>query len=101
METRDYSFEVLAQRFREMAYLNRGLTISLYDERSDREATFYFEGGLDSFVRYLNKNRGRLQSRPIITTSEIYNAKVDLSVQYNHHWITTQCCFVTRINNLD
>jgi len=47
-----------------MAYLNRGLTIALYDERSDRAATFYFEGGLVSFVRYLNKNRGRVQSRP-------------------------------------
>src|SRR5437667_1178786 len=71
METRDYSFEVLAQRFREMAYLNRGLTIALYDERSDREATFYFEGGLVSFVRYLNKNRGRLQSRPVSTDRTI------------------------------
>src|SRR5947209_2531976 len=67
METRDFSFDVLAQRFREMAYLNRGLTIRLHDERTDREATFYFEGGLVSFVRYLNKNRGRLQSRPVST----------------------------------
>src|SRR5947209_8219092 len=67
METRDFSFDVLAQRFREMAYLNRGMAISLCDERTDREATFYFEGGLVSFVRYLNKNRGRLQSRPVST----------------------------------
>src|SRR5437588_2141313 len=65
METRDYNFDILAQRFREMAYLNRGLTISIHDERSDREATFYFEGGLVSFVRYLNKNRSCLQMRPV------------------------------------
>src|SRR5438309_10991351 len=45
METRDFNFDVLAQRFREMAYLNRGMTISLRDERTDREVTFYFEGG--------------------------------------------------------
>ncbi len=44
METRDFNFDILAQRFREMAYLNRGMTITLRDERSDREATFYFEG---------------------------------------------------------
>ncbi|TMD42409.1 MAG: hypothetical protein E6I93_20150, partial [Chloroflexi bacterium] len=44
METRDFNFDVLAQRFREMAYLNRGMTISLRDERTDREVTFYFEG---------------------------------------------------------
>src|SRR5438876_3299163 len=70
METRDYSFEILAQRFREMAYLNRGMTISLIDERTDREATFYFEGGLVSFVRYLNKNRNTLQARPVSLTPE-------------------------------
>src|SRR6266496_2902843 len=101
METRDYSFEVLAQRFREMAYLNRGLTIALYDERSDREATFYFEGGLVSFVRYLNKNRSRVQSRPISTTREIDNVKVELAVQYNDSWTTTEFSFANGINTAD
>src|SRR5437763_385507 len=101
MESRDYSFEVLAQRFREMAYLNRGLTIALYDERSDREATFYFEGGLVSFVRYLNKNRGRLQSRPVSTTREIDNVKVELAVQYNDSWTTTEFSFANGINPVD
>ena len=101
MESRDYSFEVLAQRFREMAYLNRGLTIALYDERSDREATFYFEGGLVSFVRYLNKNRGRVQSRPVSTTREIDNVKVELAVQYNDSWTTTEFSFANGINTVD
>src|SRR2546421_3882842 len=82
METRDFSFDILAQRFREMAYLNRGMTITLRDERSDREATFYFEGGLVSFVRYLNKNRGRLQARPVSTEREVDNVRVELAVQY-------------------
>src|SRR6266702_6106499 len=101
METRDYSFEVLAQRFREMAYLNRGLTIALYDERSDREATFYFEGGLVSFVRYLIKNRGRLQSRPVSTVREIDNVKVELAVQYNDSWTSTEFSFANGINTVD
>ena len=101
METRDYSFEVLAQRFREMAYLNRGLTIALYDERSDREATFYFEGGLVSFVRYLNKNRGRIQSRPVSTDREIDGVKVELAVQYNDSWTTTEFSFANGINTAD
>src|SRR5262249_533576 len=59
METNDFQFDTLAQRFREMAYLNRGLTIKLVDERAGREqeVTFYFDGGLKSFVRHLNKNR--------------------------------------------
>src|SRR5207245_497237 len=101
METGDFSFDILAQRFREMAYLNRGLTISLHDERTDREATFYFEGGLVSFVRYLNKNRGRLQSRPVSTEREIDNVKVELAVQYNDSWTTTEFSFANGINTVD
>ncbi len=101
METRDYSFDILAQRFREMAYLNRGLTISLRDERTDREATFYFEGGLVSFVRYLNKNRGRVQARPVSITREIDNVKVELAVQYNDSWTTTEFSFANGINTVD
>jgi len=101
METRDYNFDILAQRFREMAYLNRGMTISLKDERTDREATFYFEGGLVSFVRYLNKNRNRLQSRPISTVREVDDVKVELALQYNDSWTCTEFSFANGINTVD
>ncbi len=101
METRDFNFDVLAQRFREMAYLNRGMTISLRDERCDREATFYFEGGLVSFVRYLNKNRSVLQARPVSTEREIEGVKVELAVQYNDSWTTTEFSFANGINTVD
>ncbi len=101
METRDYSFDILAQRFREMAYLNRELTISIRDERSDREATFYFEGGLVSFVRYLNKNRSCIQARPVSTVREIDNVKVELAVQYNDSWTSTEFSFANGINTVD
>ena len=101
METRDFSFDVLEQRFREMAYLNRGLTIALIDERTDREATFYFEGGLVSFVRYLNKNRVKLQARPVSTIREIDGMKVELAVQYNDSWTCTEFSFANGINTID
>jgi len=101
METRDYSFDVLAQRFREMAYLNRGLTISLVDERDDREATFYFEGGLVSFVRYLNKNRNVLQSRPVSAIREMDTIKVEVALQYNDSWSCTEFSFANGINTVD
>ncbi len=101
METRDYNFDILAQRFREMAYLNRGMTISLHDERVDREVTFYFEGGLVSFVRYLNKNRGRVQDRPVSTVREIDGIKVELAVQYNDSWNATEFSFANGINTVD
>jgi DNA gyrase subunit B len=100
METRDYSFDILSQRFREMAYLNRGLTISLSDERSDREVTFYFEGGLTSFVRYLNKNRTTL-SRPVSIVREQDNVKVELAMQYNDSWSPTEFSFANGINTID
>src|SRR3989454_8840919 len=101
METRDYNFDILAQRFREMAYLNRGMTIYLRDERTDREVTFYFEGGLVSFVRYLNKGRGHLQARPVSTLREIDNVKVELAVQYNDGWNATEFSFANGINTVD
>ena len=59
----DYRFDTLVQRFREMAFVTRGVTIKFVDERADREMTFYFEGGITSFVRYLNRNREGLASR--------------------------------------
>ncbi len=101
METRDFNFDILAQRFREMAYLNRGMTISLRDERSDREVTFYFEGGLVSFVRYLNKDRGRVMARPVSATREIDGVKVELAVQYNDGWNATEFSFANGINTVD
>lgn len=101
METRDYNFDVLAQRFREMAYLNRGLTIMLIDERTDREATFYFEGGLVSFVRYLNKNKGKVQARPVSTVRDIDGVKVEVAVQYNDSWSCTEFSFANGINTVD
>jgi DNA gyrase subunit B len=101
METCDYSFDTLAQRFREMAYLNSGLTIKLTDERTDREVTFYFEGGLVSFVRYLNKNRSTVQSRPISTVREVDGIKVEIAVQYNDSWSSTEFSFANGINTVD
>jgi DNA gyrase subunit B len=101
METRDYNFDTLAQRFREMAYLNRGMTIFLRDERTDREVTFYFEGGLVSFVRYLNKDRGHLMARPVSTIRELDNVKVELAVQYNDGWNTAEFSFANGINTVD
>src|SRR6266536_4858753 len=101
METRDFSFEILAQRFREMAYLNRGMTIILIDERTDREATFYFEGGLVSFVRYLNKNRNTLQARPVSIVREVDGMKIEVAVQYNDSWSSTEFSFANGINTVD
>jgi DNA gyrase subunit B len=101
METRDFIFDILAQRFREMAYLNSGMTINITDERDSREATFYFEGGLVSFVRYLNKNRNKLQARPVSVVRELDNVKVEIALQYNDSWSITEFSFANGINTVD
>jgi len=77
------------------------MTIYLRDERTDREVTFYFEGGLVSFVRYLNKDRGRLQARPVSTVRELDDVKVELALQYNDSWNTTEFSFANGINTVD
>ena len=64
-ETTEYSFDLISQRLRESAYLTKGVWITLIDERNDRERSFYFEGGLQSFVRHLNRNKEVLHTRPI------------------------------------
>ena len=63
-ETTEYSFDTVSQRLRESAYLTKGVWITLIDEREDRERSFYFEGGLQSFVRHLNRNKEALHARP-------------------------------------
>ena len=64
-ETTEYSFDLISQRLRESAYLTKGVWITLVDERTDRERSFYFEGGLQSFVRHLNRNKEVLHAKPI------------------------------------
>ncbi len=79
-KTIDYKFDVLSQRFREMAFLTKGLTIKFTDERDDREMTFYFEGGITSFVRYLNKNRKTLHA-PFHVSAPIEGNYIEAAIQ--------------------
>src|SRR5262249_30668429 len=103
METGDFSFETLAQRFREMAYLNRGLTIKLVDEREEREqeVTFYFDGGLKSFVRHLNKNRNVVMARPVHVERKVDKTLVEVALQYNDSCSETVFSFANGINTVD
>jgi DNA gyrase subunit B len=103
METSDFQFETLAQRIREMAYLNRGLTIKLVDERAGREeeATFYFDGGLKSFVRHLNKNRNVVMARPVHVERRVEKTLVEVALQYNDGYSETVFSFANGINTVD
>lgn len=96
----DYRFDTLVQRFREMAFVTRGVTIYLSDERSNREMTFYFEGGITSFVRYLNRNRSVLH--PVVhIEKEIESITIDAAIQYTDAFAESVYAFANTINTID
>lgn len=100
MQTLDYKFDTLAQRFREMAFLTRGLTIHFLDERNGREMSFYFEGGITSFVRYLNKNRNVLHA-PIYVGKQVDSTLVEAAIQYTDGYAESVYAFANNINTVD
>ena len=100
MQTLDYKFDTLVQRFREMAFLTRGLTIHFLDERDGREMSFYFEGGITSFVRYLNKNRNVLHA-PIYVEKQVDSTLVEAAIQYTDGYAESVYAFANNINTVD
>jgi DNA gyrase subunit B len=96
----DYRFETLVQRFREMAFVTRGVTIQFRDERNDREMSFYFEGGITSFVRYLNRNREILH--PVVhIEKEVDGITIDAAIQYTDAYAESVYAFANTINTID
>src|SRR5512137_217145 len=69
-EETEFSFDVLSNRMRELAFLNKGIRITLIDERNDEKAEFYYQGGIVSFVEFINKNKGVLHKKPIYIEGE-------------------------------
>lgn len=112
IDENEFNFNVLMTRFREMAFVTRQVTIALRDERSKpipREVTFYFDGGLRSFVRYLNRNR-RAIHRIIHSERDIefvdrqekpYTVGVEVALQYSDAATTTELAFTNTINTPD
>ena len=97
----DYSFEVISERLRESAYLTKGVWITLVDERVDRERSFYFEGGLESFVRHLNRNKEALHDRPIYVERKEGSTAVEVALQYNDSYTENVLAFANNINTVD
>jgi DNA gyrase subunit B len=96
----DFKFDTLVARFREMAFVTRGVLIRLEDERSDREMTFYFEGGITSFVRYLDRNRTVLH--PVVYASkEVDGIGVEAAIQYTDSYNESVYSFANTINTID
>ena len=100
--TAEYSFETLSNRLRESAYLNKGLWLTLIDDRADRESTFYFQGGIVSFVRHLNRKRKVTHDRPVYLERVDGTTNVEVAFQYQgDSWSETLLAFANNINTVD
>lgn len=97
-ETVEYDYEILQSRLRELAFLNKGIEINLFDERTDASNTFKYDGGIISFVEYLNRNREVLHDPPIYTEGTKDNIQVEIALQYNDSYAENIYSFANNIN---
>ena len=94
----EFSFDVLAQRMRELAFLNKGICIDLVDDRISRERQFCYEGGLLSFVEYVNKNKEPLHTEIVTVSGERQGVEIDVAIQYNQTYNEKIFTFANNIN---
>ena len=93
-----YQFDVLRHRLRELAFLNKGLTITLSDEREDKKEVFFFEGGIRSFVEHLNRNKETINPDTIYFNGSKGTTVVEIAMQYNTSYSENIYSFVNNIN---
>ena len=97
-ETTVYDYEILKNRLKELAFLNKGLRITLYDEReADKKDSFYYEGGLIEYVAMLNKNKGPIHETIVDVEGEDKDIKVEVALQYNETYNSSIYSFVNNI----
>jgi len=97
-ETTEFSFDVLSQRLRELAFLNAGVRIIIKDERVEKEHDFFYEGGIGSFVEYLNRNRTPVHPKPIFFKGEKSGVEIEIAMQYNDSYDEKLFSFANNIN---
>jgi len=100
-ESIDFSFDILSQRLRELSFLNSGLKITVKDERSEKKHEFQYQGGIVSFVEYLNKNKTIIHPKPIHLEGEKEGMYIDIALQYNDGYTENLFSFANNINTYD
>jgi DNA gyrase subunit B len=96
-----FHWDIVSHRLRELAFLNKALTILLRDERIDLDYTFYFEGGISAFVKYLNRDKGWVNLRPLHVEREIEGNTVEVALQYNQGFTENVLAFANDINTIE
>lgn len=102
-QTTEFKFDIIADRMRELAFLNPQITVEIVDEREDddsetREVTYHFSGGVKDFVAYLDESRESLMNEPIYIEGELENVPVELAIQYNNGYTENVHSYVNNIN---
>jgi DNA gyrase subunit B len=100
-ENHKYSYDILAQRLRELAFLNKGLKITLTDERSDKAVEFRFSGGIAEFVKHLNKGKQVLHDSPVYMEGKKDTVEIEIALQYNDSYTENVFAFANTINTVD
>src|SRR5215471_17116321 len=100
-ENINFSYDILAQRLRELAFLNKGLKITLADERSDKSVEFRFTGGIAEFVKHLNKGKQVLHDSPIYMEGKRDTVEIEIALQYNDSYTENVFAFANTINTVD
>jgi len=97
----NYNYDILCERLRELAFLNKNLLITIKDKRSDRLDTFQYKGGLIAFVQYLDQNRDTIQKDPIYIEGEKDNVPVEIAFQYNDGYTENIFSYVNNIHTIE
>ncbi|ENK1245077.1 DNA topoisomerase (ATP-hydrolyzing) subunit B [Clostridium sp. FAM 1755] len=97
----EFEYDTLAHRLRELAFLNKGIKISLTDERYDKKEMFHYEGGLRSFVLYLNRNKEKLHQQPIYVDENKDGCIVEIAMQYNDGYAENIFSFANNIDTIE
>jgi len=100
LNSNDFSFEILSRRFRELAFLNRGVRIKVEDERSDEKREYFYEGGISEFVGYLNKHHSALHE-PILMQGEKSATQIEVAIQYNDTFTEKIFSYANNINTIE
>ena len=100
-EDLDFSFDILSNRLRELAFLNRGVRITLSDDRDGKKSEFFYKGGIVSFVEYINRNKGVLHKKPIYFSGAREDCEVEVALQYNDTYTESIFSFANSINTTE
>jgi DNA gyrase subunit B len=100
-EDTEFSFDVISNRLRELAFLNSGVKITLTDERNDKKNEFLYKGGINSFVEYINRNKKVLHKNPIYITGAKEDCSVEVALQYNETYLENIFAFANSINTTE